>query len=72
MPKVRISITEACKQRGVSVNRLAEILDLDPQTLYFWNQGRHLPRLPMLLLLARTLEMPLNDLLKDTSNDAKS
>ncbi|MDX2084267.1 MAG: helix-turn-helix transcriptional regulator [Candidatus Melainabacteria bacterium] len=53
------------QRKGWSMKTLAEKLDVDHQTVLYWNQGRTYPRLPTLVQLARLLGCPLQDLLEE-------
>ena len=60
---MRIRVAElAMQQRGWTMRILSEKLDVDHQTVMYWNQGRAVPRLPMLLRLARLLGCTLDEL----------
>ena len=63
---VRLRIAEvAWRNKGWSMKKLAEQLDLDHQTVMYWNQGRTHPRLPTLLQLCRLLRCKVEDLVDD-------
>ena len=69
--KYHIPSLKACRSKNVAISQLASELNVTLQTLYYWNQGHALPRLPVLVTLARLLEMPLDDLVKETPNNAE-
>jgi DNA-binding Xre family transcriptional regulator len=61
---MRLYIAEiARRNKGWNMRKLADRLDLDHQTVLYWNQGRTYPRLPTLVKLCRLLECTLEDLL---------
>lgn len=63
---MRLKIAEmAQRNKGWSMRKLADRLDLDHQTVMYWNQGRTYPRLPTLVKLCRLLECTLEDLLTE-------
>jgi DNA-binding XRE family transcriptional regulator len=63
---MRLQIAEiARRNKGWNMRKLAEKLDLDHQTVMYWNQGRSYPRFPVLIKLCRLLECTLEDLLTD-------
>jgi len=63
---MRLRIAEiARRNKGWTMTKLAEKMDLNHQTVLYWNQGRAFPRLPTLLRLLRLLECRLEDLLTD-------
>lgn len=65
---MRLRIAEtAYRNKGWNMRVLAEKLDVDHQTVLFWNQGRTVPRLPMLLRLCRLLGCTVEDLIADDS-----
>lgn len=64
---MRLRVGElARKNRGWSMRKLAERLDVDHQTIMYWNQGRSYPRLPILIQLCRLLGCTVEDLLRDS------
>lgn len=68
---MRLYISEiARRNKGWNMRKLADRLDLDHQTVLYWNQGRTYPRLPTLVKLCRLLECTLEDLLGDTAESA--
>ena len=52
----------ALAHRGWTMRLLAEHLEVDHQTVMYWNQGRAFPSLPMLLTICRTLGCTLDEL----------
>lgn len=65
----RLKVAEACLAKGWTLRELADRMDLDPQTVYYWNQGRSRPRLNSLLKLCALLECGVEDLLEGRGND---
>lgn len=60
---LRLRIAErALEFRGWTMKQLAETLDVDHQTVMYWNQGRTFPRLPMMLKVCHLLDCKLDDL----------
>ncbi len=65
---MRLRIAEvAHRNKGWNMRMLSEKLDVEHQTVLFWNQGRTVPRLPMLLRLCRLLGCRVEDLIPDDS-----
>jgi DNA-binding Xre family transcriptional regulator len=63
-PKLmRLRIAEMAARIRWNMKQLAEALNVDHQTVLYWNQGRAYPRLPMLLVLTRLIGCSINDLL---------
>ena len=63
---MRLRIAEvAYRNKGWSMKKLAEQLDLDHQTVLYWNQGRTYPRLPTLIQMCRLLRCKFEDLIED-------
>ncbi|MCE3233828.1 MAG: Helix-turn-helix domain [Vampirovibrio sp.] len=63
---MRLKIAEVARRnKGWNMRKLADKLDLDHQTVMYWNQGRSYPRLPTLVKMCRLLECTLEDLLTD-------
>lgn len=63
---MRIRIRElAFRNRGWSMKTLAERLEVDHQTVLYWNQGRAYPRLPMLLRMCRLLRCTVEELVQE-------
>lgn len=60
---LRLKIAELARTRlGVPMIALAERLNVEPQTVLYWNQGRCYPRLPMMLKLCKVFNCELSDL----------
>ena len=63
--QLRLRVAElALAHRGWNMRLLSEQLDVDHQTVMYWNQGRAFPRLPMLLTLCRMLGCTLDELVE--------
>ena len=63
---MRLRIAEvAHRNKGWNMRKLADRLELDHQTVLYWNQGRSYPRLPVLVKLCRLLGCTLEELLVD-------
>lgn len=63
---MRLQIAEVARRnKGWNMRKLADRLDLDPQTVMYWNQGRSYPRFLMLMKLCRLLECTVEDLVCD-------
>ena len=63
--QLRLRVAElALAHKGWTMRLLAEHLDVDHQTVMYWNQGRAFPRLPMLLTLCRVLGCTLDELVE--------
>ena len=63
---MRIRVREiAYRNRGWSMRVLADKLEVDHQTVLYWNQGRSHPRLPMLMRLCRLLRCAVEELVED-------
>ena len=63
---MRLRIAELARQKkGWNMRRLAESMEVDHQTILYWNQGRTCPRLPVLMRLCRLLECSVEDLLNE-------
>jgi DNA-binding XRE family transcriptional regulator len=63
---MRLRIAEMAREkRGWNMRRLADELDLDHQTVLYWNQGRTNPRLPMVIKLLRLLGCNLEELVSE-------
>lgn len=61
---LRLKIVELTTQKqNWTMKQLAEKLNVDHQTVMYWNQGRCYPRLPMLLKLCQILECTLQELI---------
>lgn len=53
---MRLRIAEVARvNKGWNMRRLAEQMEVDHQTILYWNQGRTQPRLRSLMLLCRIL-----------------
>lgn len=63
---VRLRIAEwAHCNKGWSMKKLAAKLAVEHQTVLYWNQGRTMPRLPMLIQICRLLGCSVEDLIED-------
>jgi DNA-binding XRE family transcriptional regulator len=63
---MRLRIAELARQKkGWNMRRVAENMEVDHQTILYWNQGRTYPRLPVLIRLCRLLECSVEDLLNE-------
>lgn len=63
---MRLRIAElARQQKGWNMRKVAERMDVEHQTILYWNQGRSFPRLPILMRLCRLLECSVEDLVND-------
>lgn len=63
---MRLRIAELARQKkGWNMRRVAESMEVDHQTILYWNQGRTYPRLPVLMRLCRLLECSVEDLLNE-------
>lgn len=63
---MRLQIAEvAYRQKGWNMRKVADKLDVDHQTVMYWNQGRAYPRFLTLIRLCRLLECHLEDLLAE-------
>jgi transcriptional regulator with XRE-family HTH domain len=52
----RIRVAEVARQqKNWSMRRVSEELEVDHQTVLYWNQGKSYPRLPMLVRLLKLL-----------------
>lgn len=61
---MRLRIAEvAYGNKRWTMRKLAEKLELDHQTVMYWNQGRSYPRLPTLVKMCRLLDCTMEDLL---------
>jgi DNA-binding XRE family transcriptional regulator len=62
---MRIRIAESARDyRGWTMKTLADELDVDHQTVLYWNQGRSFPRLPMFVRIAALLGCSMHDLVE--------
>ncbi|MEB3245538.1 MAG: helix-turn-helix transcriptional regulator [Vampirovibrionales bacterium] len=60
---MRLRVAEAAAHyRRWTMKELAEALDVDHQTVMYWNQGRAYPRVPMLVRLAGLIGCSVADL----------
>jgi transcriptional regulator with XRE-family HTH domain len=63
---MRLRIAELARQKkGWNMRKVAERMDVEHQTIMYWNQGRSFPRLPVLMRLCRLLECSVEDLVND-------
>jgi transcriptional regulator with XRE-family HTH domain len=63
---MRLRIAELARlKKGWNMKKVAEKMDVEHQTILYWNQGRSYPRLPVLLRLCRLLECSIDDLLNE-------
>ena len=63
-------LKELRKSRGISQERLAELLDLSIMTIRRWEWGEHSPRMDEVQSLARALHISPDELLNpESSND---
>lgn len=61
---IKLKVAEiAKKNKNWKMSKLAKELEMDPQTVMYWNQGRSYPRFPTLVRLCRLLECSLDDLI---------
>lgn len=61
---IRLDIANvARRQKGWSMTRLAEEMDIDPQAVMNWNQGVCFPRLPRLWKVAKILGVTMDELI---------
>ena len=64
MKKTGEQITRLRKKAGISVSELQEELGFSiPQSIYKWQQGRSLPTLDNLVILAFLLNVTIDDIL---------
>lgn len=59
-----LRLREMCNKRGKSMAWLARKMDLDEQTVAYWNQGRSQPSIHKLLIVMRILECSFDDLVE--------
>ncbi len=52
----------ARRNKGWNMRKLADKMDIEHQTVMYWNQGRAYPRLPTLIKLCRLLECTFEEL----------
>ncbi|MDH4380065.1 MAG: helix-turn-helix domain-containing protein [Vampirovibrionales bacterium] len=66
MTPLRLRVAElAMAHRGWTMRLLSEHLDVDHQTVMYWNQGRAFPRLPMMLTICHALGCTLDELVDE-------
>ena len=63
MPRLKIS--ELCTAQNRTMDDLALQMRCDPQTVYMWNQGRSVPRLPTFVRLMRALKCTWDQIIDD-------
>jgi len=61
----RIRVAEMCYKRNRTMRQLARHLKISEQTVYYWNQGRVCPRLPMLIALSRYFDCRYEELIEE-------
>ena len=62
---MRMRIAEvAYRKKGWTMKQVSEHLKVDHQTVMYWNQGRSLPRLPVLVRLCRLLGCGLDEMIE--------
>ena len=62
---MRLQIAEVARRnKGWSMRKLADKLQVEHQTVMYWNQGRAYPRLPMLVRLCRLLACRFEELIE--------
>lgn len=44
-------------KKGMTMTDLANELGVEPQTVHYWNQGRSVPRVPMLLTICKMISV---------------
>lgn len=52
------SIARRCEEQGVSQNRLARMLDVEPKVVWRWFHGQHAPSDRYLRRLEKVLDVP--------------
>ncbi|MDD4296122.1 MAG: helix-turn-helix transcriptional regulator, partial [Ruminiclostridium sp.] len=65
--KIGKRITTMRKELGYTQERLAELLNVSPQAISKWENGRALPETALLPLLAKTLETNIDSLFTDSN-----
>jgi DNA-binding Xre family transcriptional regulator len=61
----RLKISEVAAQNlGWTMRQVADALEVDHQSVMYWNQGRSRPRLETLLALCKLLECQLDELVE--------
>ena len=64
MEQTGLKIAEECRKQGVSVRELQELFGFAaPNAIYRWLRGEALPTVDHLVILARALHLPMEDLL---------
>ena len=67
---MRLQIAEVARRnKGWSMRKLADKLQVEHQTVMYWNQGRAYPRLPMLVRLCRLLGCRFEELIEDEDDE---
>jgi len=67
---MRLQIAEVARRnKGWNMRKLADKLQVEHQTVMYWNQGRAYPRLPMLVRLCRLLGCTFEELVKDETDE---
>lgn len=51
------------KNKGLSVARLAEILDMTQAPIYLWEEGKQLPRTERLVMLSELYKVPIDEII---------
>ena len=64
MLRVRLRELAKAKGPGWSLKVIAEIFDVEYQTVNYWNTGRCHPKLPTLLKLSQLFNCSIDDLLE--------
>ncbi len=57
------NIKDICREQGVSVDDIAYILGVSPQTIYSWFSARKMPTVDHLIELADVLDVTVDELL---------
>ena len=64
------NIRELCKQKGLTVNQMQELLYVGSnQAIYSWYNGRTLPEINRLYALASLLEVTMDELIVEVKNE---
>lgn len=50
---IRVRLAEHAYAKGLTLRRVAEILEVDYQTVLYWNRGKSLPKMRTLLYLCQ-------------------
>ena len=61
--KTCFRIREVCTKHNVSINQLAEYMDVSPQTVYSWFGAKKLPSIDHLVELSDLLDVHIGDLI---------